>query len=124
MSVTVELGELAERIASYGFAYLVTVGDGGSAHVLAVTPVVSDAGIALGGVGRHTLGNVEANPRATLVWPPVETGGYSLIVDGSVTADPDAATVTVAPTKAILHRPAPGADGQRVGNDCQTISLP
>lgn len=124
MSVKVELGELSERISSYGFAYLITVGDEGTAHVLAVTPAVSDSGVVLGGVGRHTLGNVETNPRATLVWPPVEPGGYSLIVDGSVTADPDAATVTVTPTKAILHRPAPGADGQRIGNDCQTIALP
>jgi hypothetical protein len=78
----------------------------------------------LGGVGRHTLANVAANGHGTLVWPPVDTGGYSLIVDGAASGDADASAVTVAPTKAILHRPAPGEDGQRVGNDFQTITLP
>ena len=79
--------------------------------------------IVLGGIGRHTFANVDDNPIATLVWPPVAAGGYSLIVDGAVSADEPAATVSVTPTKAILHRPAPGEDGQRVGNDCQPIPL-
>ena len=67
MSMKVELGELAERLGDYGFAYLVTVGDDDRAHVLAVMPKA---------------------------------------------------------TKAILHRPAPGEDGKRVGSDCQDVSLP
>lgn len=126
MSVKVELGELAEKIEEYGFAYLVTVSAEGKAHVLAVTPDVTAVGVVVGGVGRHTVANVAGNAIATLVWPPVADGGYSLIVDGSAVADDsgETAVVTVAPTKAILHRPAPGEDGKRVGNDCQTISLP
>lgn len=123
MSVKVDLDELAAKIGEYGFAYLVTVSGEGRAHVLAVTPDVVDGGVVLGGIGRHTLANVGENPTATLVWPPVVAGGYSLLVDGAATSDAEAATVTVSPTKAILHRPAPGEDGKRVGNDCLDISL-
>jgi hypothetical protein len=121
MSVTVELGELATRLDEYGFAYLITVGEAGTAHVLAVTPVLTDTGLVVGGVGRHSSSNVAANPAATLVWPPLAPGGYSLIVDGAATSAD--ATITLVPTKAILHRPAPGEDGQRVGNDCQVVPL-
>lgn len=117
----VELGELAGRVAEYGFAYLITVSTEGKAHVLAVTPELVDAGVLLGGIGRHTLANVAEHPTATLVWPPVSDGGYSLIVDGAATADGE--TVTVAPAKAILHRPAPGPDGKRAGNDCAPVRL-
>lgn len=121
MSMKVELGELAARLGEYGFAYLVTVGDEGRAHVLAVMPEPTDAGLVVGGIGRHSVGNATARPSVTLVWPPTEVGGYSLIVDGSATVGDG--ELTVAPTKAILHRPAPGEDGKRVGSDCQDVSL-
>jgi hypothetical protein len=120
MTVKVELAELGERMQEYGFAYLVTVGDSGRAHVVAVTPLLGTGGVTVGGLGRHTLANVAANDVVTLVWPPRADGGYSLIVDG--TADAAESAVTVTPSRAILHRPAPGEDGQRVGNDC--VELP
>lgn len=122
MSVKVELGELAERIGDYGFAFLVTVGDEARAHVLAVTPVVVDRGLAVGGLGRHSVANATAHPDVTLVWPPPTPDGYSLIVDGTATVGDG--ELMVVPAKAILHRPAPGADGQRIGSDCQTVPLP
>ena len=122
MSMKVELGELAERLRGYGFAYLVTVGDDDRAHVLAVMPEATDAGLLVGGIGRHSVGNATARPIVTLVWPPTEVGGYSLIVDGTATVGDG--ELTVAPTKAILHRPAPGEDGKRVGSDCQDVGLP
>lgn len=118
----VDLAELAAKVDEYGFAYLITVNGEGRAHVLAVTPEMTPDGVLLGGIGRHTLANVADNPTATLIWPPADAAGYSLLVDGTVSADPGAATVTVAPTKAILHRPAPGADGKRVGNDCADLA--
>ena len=55
----------------------------------------------------------------TLVWPPREPGGYSLLVDGVATVDES--TITVAPAKAVLHRPAAGPDGRRIGSDCVGI---
>lgn len=121
MSMKVELGELAERLDDYGFAYLITVGDAGRAHVLAVTPELTDAGLAVSGVGRHSVANAGARPDVTLVWPPTTDGGYSLIVDG--VASVGDGELTVAPARAILHRPAPGEDGRRVGSDCQPVAL-
>lgn len=121
MSLKVELGELAKTLEPYGFAYLVTVGDGGRAHVLAVTPVLGDDGLVVGGVGRHSQENAAERSDVTLVWPPPEPGGFSLLVDGAATVDGE--TITVAPTKAVLHRPAPGPDGLRAGSDCAPVSL-
>lgn len=120
MSVNVELADLGQRMEEYGFAYLVTVGESGKSHVVAVTPVLAADGIAVGGMGRHTLANLATNPLVALVWPPRVEGAYSLIVDGTATGADE--TITVTPSRAILHRPAPGADGQRVGNDC--VELP
>lgn len=122
MSVKVELGELAERVGEHAFAYLVTVGESGRAHVLAVTPEVSDAGLLVGGVGKHSVTNASVHPDVTLVWPPTAAGGYSLIVDGTATVGDG--ELTIEPAKAILHRPAPGEDGRRVGSDCQSVPLP
>ncbi len=121
MSTTVELDELAATLGDYGFAYLVTVGETGRAHVLAVTPVLGDDGLVVGGVGRHSVANVAAHPDVTLIWPPPEPGGYSLLVDGTATALDS--TITVRPAKAVLHRPAPGADGLRAGSDCVTVPI-
>ena len=58
MSMKVELGELAERIREYSFAYLVTVGDEGRAHLLAVLPELGGESLTIGGVGKHSLANV------------------------------------------------------------------
>lgn len=116
MSVRVELDELAARLAEYSFAYLVTVGDGGRAHVLSVWPELRDGGLVVDGVGQHSQENAGARPDVTLVWPPSQPDGFSVLVDGSATVD--GSTITVAPTKAILHRPAAGPDGRRAGSDC------
>ena len=121
MSLKVELGELEKTLEQYGFAYLVTVGDGDRVHVLAVTPVLTDGGLVVGGVGRHSQANATDRPDVTLVWPPTEAGGFSLLVDGRATVDGE--TITVAPAKATLHRPAPGADGLRAGSDCVSVPL-
>ena len=121
MSVEVELGELGDRLAEHGFAYFVTVGEDRRVHLVAVTPVLGTEGIVVGGLGRHSVANAAATPAVTLVWPPTVDGGYSLIVDGTATVGDD--TAVVVPTKAVLHRPAPGPDGQRVGNDCQPVDL-
>lgn len=121
MSVKVELGELAGKLAGYDVAYLVTVSDDARAHVLSVWPDATDAGIVVDGVGRHTQANAAAHPDVTLVFPPTEAGGYTLLVDG--TAAVDDTTVTVSPTKAILHRPAAGPDGRRAGSDCVDVTV-
>jgi len=119
MSVKVELGELGARLADFDVAYLVTVSDEARSHVLSVWPELVDGAILVDGVGRHTQANASAHPDVTLVFPPREAGGYTLLVDGTATVD--GAAVTVAPATAILHRPAAGPDGRRAGSDCVDV---
>ena len=121
MTMKVELGELAERLGEYSFAYLVTVGDNGRAHLLAVLPELGGDALTIGGVGKHSLANIATHPTATLVWPPASPEGFSLIVDGAATTGVDDGAIVVTPTKAILHRPAVDTDGKRTGSDCAPV---
>lgn len=118
VSVTVNLDELTGALAKFTFAYLVTVGDDYRAHTVAVDPVLTDGRFHVGGIGNSTRRNAAAHPDVTLVWPPTEAGGYTLIADGR--ADVTAAGLTVAPARAVLHRAAtpgtPTASG--CGDDC------
>ena len=122
MSVKVELGELATTLADFDVAYLVTVTDDARPHVLSVWAEPTESGLVVEGVGRHTQENAVTRPDVTLVFPPLQAGGYTLLVDGR--ASVDGTTVTIEPTKAILHRPAVSPDGRRVGSDCVDVSLP
>ena len=73
--------------------------------------------------GRTTLANATRSPAVSLLWPPNEPGGYSLIVDGEATCDGD--TVAIAPTRAVLHRPGPSPDPQSSCTaDCIPITAP
>ena len=107
MSIEVPSESLAETLGGFAGAYLVTVGSDRRAHVVAVTPVLHGARLHAGEPGRTTRGNVEDNATVTLVWPPLVAGGHSLIVDG--TGEIRDSELVVAPTRAVLHRPAPVA---------------
>jgi hypothetical protein len=121
VSMKVELEELATRLQEYSYAYLVTVGEEGKAHLLAVLPELSPDALTISGVGKHSLANVELHPTATLVWPPTSPDGFSLIVDGTATVGTSDGEIVVKPTKAILHRPAVDAEGNRTGSDCAPV---
>lgn len=110
MSVPVELSKLAEAMARFRFAYLLTASDGdGAPHAVAVTPVLADGALAIAGLGRRTQSNAQARPKVSLVWPPLAATEYSLIVDGL--ASTDGASMQIRPTRAVLHRPvAPDAE--------------
>ncbi len=109
MSIQVELSELASALTAYEFAYLITTADDGRAHVIAVTPTLVGSVLTVADLGRRTLANASARPEVTLVWPPQQSGGYSLIVDGP--AEVADGVVSVMPSRAVLHRPAPIAGG-------------
>lgn len=117
MSVKVDLDELGSALADFSFAYLITVGADHRAHAIAVTPVLAGGVFDLGAPGATTSRNLEQHPTVTLVWPPGEPGGYSLIVDGIGTVG---ASLTVAPERAVLHRPAAEAPPGPTGcpHDC------
>ena len=56
----------------------------------------------------------------TLLWPPPQPGGYSLIVDGTAEvtdADDETARLGVVPTRALLHREA-DSDSPEVAKGC------
>ncbi|MDT5095091.1 MAG: hypothetical protein QOH60_4454 [Mycobacterium sp.] len=108
MSVTVDLEQLAQTLADYTFAYLVTVGDDYRAHTVAIDPAFVDHAFFVGSVGGTTRRNINQHNVITLVWPPREPGGYTLIVDGTGHFSDD--VLTVEPVRAVLHRKAqPGS---------------
>jgi hypothetical protein len=93
---------LAEEIERHGpVAHLVTVGDGGRPHVVAVR-VRWEGDELAAGAGRHTAANMAARPGVTLLWPAPPGQAYSLIVDGTARVDGESARVR--PTRAVLHR--------------------
>ncbi len=117
MSVKVDIDELASALADFDYAYLITVGADHRAHAIAVQPVLAGGVFELGIAGATTSCNLEGNRNVTLLWPPREPGGYSLIVDGTGNLG---ASLTVTPERAVLHRPAGGAPAGPTGcpHDC------
>jgi hypothetical protein len=104
MSVKVDLDQLADALDGFTFAYLVTVGDDYRAHTVAVEPVLADGAIDVGPVGGGTRRNLALHDDVTLIWPPREPGGYTLIVDG--TGQAKDTSLQVVPSRAVLHRKA------------------
>jgi len=125
-----DLEHLGREIDRYGTrAYLVTVTHDGRPHL-------SPADVAFDGAAvsaRTASGSKAARFAATdalvcLHWPPgAGHDGYSLIVDGTPTVSDDGAvaTIRVAPTRAVLHKPLPGPLGDVAndvcGHDCREV---
>ena len=103
MSVAVPIPELAAALAAYPWGYLVTVSDRQRAHSLAAPTAYAD-GVFTVPAGRGTRANAGARPEVTMLFPPADGTGYSLIVDGDAVVFDDRVEVT--PTSAVLHRPA------------------
>jgi hypothetical protein len=128
----VDLNRLAAALPDYPFAYLITVDDNYRAHTVTVEPELRDlpdgsagpegpgAILDVGLIGGRTRENLAHRGDVTLLWPPPEPGGYSLIVDGRAEAtESDAQTVRlgVVPTRALLHRDA-DADSPEAAKGC------
>lgn len=107
MSIPVALAELAEALERFGSGHLLTTplsGAGaGRVKVVTVDPVLVDGALRIAGPGRGTLANVAENPAVTVLFPPLERHGHSLLVDGTATVEGE--DVVVAPSAAVLHRP-------------------
>ena len=105
--------------------YLVTVTPDASPHCRTVTVAwgVPDGELTVAPVPRTWARAETAGYRqVSLLWPPAEPGGYTLIVDGTGTygqAD-GGPTLTVTVTRAVLHRrgPAPAGSSSPCGSDC------
>jgi hypothetical protein len=120
------LGRLRAEIDSRASdPYLLTVTSGHRPHCGTVTVAwdAPDGQLAVRPVPRTWAESEAAGYRqVTLLWPPAEPGGYSLIADGTGAcrqAGSDLAVI-VAVTRAVLHRrgPAPGDSGSSCGSDC------
>ncbi|MGV0836699.1 pyridoxamine 5'-phosphate oxidase family protein [Mycolicibacterium thermoresistibile] len=117
--MSVDLGRLAEALADFDYAFLITAGDAGKPHTVMLDPVLADGVFDVGAVGDRTSTNVAQHPDVTLLWPPRQPGGYALMVDGRAEAAGDG--LRVVPTKALLHRrAAPGSPAAESGclHDC------
>ena len=102
MSIAVGLDELRQRMEEFPTdPYLLSVGDNGRAHSVAV-PVRWSGDDLIVPAGNTTKRNATARPLVALLWPPPERGGFSLIVDADARVDGN--EITLRPTKAVLHR--------------------
>ncbi|MGF2946463.1 pyridoxamine 5'-phosphate oxidase family protein [Mycobacterium sp. Lab-001] len=124
----VDLQRLAAALTDYAYAYLITVDDGYHVHTVTVAPTLRDGTFDVGPIGGSTRDNLARRGDVTLLWPPTEPGGYSLIVDGHAQdATPGSASLSVVPDRALLHRDAaPDSPGAAKGvlHDCVVFSLP
>ena len=123
MSIAVDVADLARALQGFGAGYLLTT-KGGNVKVVTVEPTVADGVVLVESPGRGTLANLADNPALTLVFPPLESKGFTLLVDGAAEVSGD--DVRVTPTGAVLHRPASHADGPPApdgcGNDCAPVA--
>lgn len=141
----VDVKRLAAALTNYPFAYLITVDDGYRVHTVTVEPRLRDlpdelnepdesggpgAIVDVGLIGGRTRENLAHRRDVTLLWPPPEPGGYSLIVDGraeAIESDSETVRLGVVPTRALLHRDV-DPDSPRAAkgclHDCVVFSLP
>lgn len=122
MSIPVDITKLADAVAAYRFAYLLSVGEDRQAHAVATQPQLAEGRFTLTGLGRRSRTNVHTQPAVTLLWPPRDADDYSLIIDGDAALDGEVLTIT--PTRAVLHRPAPSPDpASACASDCMELPL-
>jgi hypothetical protein len=121
MSIPVDLDALRDQLAQRRRpAYVITAGDAGPPHLVATYLRWAD-GAFEAPAGRHTARNVGERPHASVVVPPDEAGGYSLIFDADAAVDGE--VVRLAPTTAVLHRPAEGeGEPGSCGHDCAPVT--
>lgn len=121
MSIAIPLEELRAALAERGgSAYLLTVSDDACPHAVHV-PIAWDGDRLAAEVGRRSAANSAARPRVSLLYPVRGDGDYSLIVDGTAVVETSAGVhrLLIAPTRAVLHRPAAAPDpAAACGADC------
>jgi hypothetical protein len=127
MSIPVDTTKLAAELDRYGFSpYLLSVTPNATAHCVHVAVTFDPTtGSFTCDAGNRSRANIAANTAVSLLFVAFEPDGYSLIVDGAGSVDDSAGTVTVAATKAVLHRPAPSgaiADPASCGSDCVPLT--
>ncbi len=119
-----EIEQLGEALAGRGPGYLLTASGDGRVKAVTVEPTLVE-GVLRCPASRGSAANLAAQPAATLLFPPVDDRGHTLLVDGTAAADD--AGIAFTPESAVLHRPASHADGPSAsvgdcGNDCVPVT--
>jgi uncharacterized RmlC-like cupin family protein len=100
MSISVPLSELPAALEEFDGGYLLTT-TGERVKAVHVRPVLRDGVLLVRSPGGGSLANARSNPAVTLLWPSLQPGGPSLLVDG--TAEVDGETLHVRPASGVLH---------------------
>lgn len=101
MSILVDLADLPRTLADFDRGYLLSSKDG-RVKAVSVRAEVDGGTLLVRTPGRGSVANVGANPDVTLLFPPLESPGMTLLVDGTAAAEGD--DVRVTPTGAVLHK--------------------
>ncbi|AXH95184.1 pyridoxamine 5'-phosphate oxidase family protein [Ornithinimicrobium avium] len=123
MSIPVDLTALGEALGRHDTAYLLTAGEP-RPHVAEVFPELVEGVVVLEEPGRTARRTVGDRPAVTVLMPPRERGGYTLIVDGEGVLD-EAGALRITPSTAVLHRASSWSGHEdhdsECGNDCRPI---
>lgn len=127
MSIPVEPADIGKQMEQFGTAaYVLTVRDDATPHI-AHLDMRLDGDVLRCGASRSAAANVAQRPTISLLWPPFEPGGYSMIVDAEArTVDgDDGLELELRPMSGVLHRPATPATPAAIPNcssDCASLS--
>ena len=104
MSIPVDVGDLAKALEGFGAGYLLT-NRGARSRWSPSSRRSTDGIVLVEGPGKGTVANLADNAAVTLVFPPREPRGFTLLVDG--TAESRATTSgSRRPTRCCTGRPA------------------
>jgi len=109
VSIRVEIEDLPGEIVARGPGYLLSSVMDSRPHAAHLNFEVAAAAGQVQlrtAAGNTARANCRQRPAVTVLWPAVDDGGYSLIVDGEARID-DEDHVVITATGAVLHRPAP-----------------
>lgn len=114
MSHKVEPSDLAATSAPYGNTpFLVYTGESGAARINHVVVEIEEGDGRVTarcvGFGRGVAARASLGTTLSLLWPPHEEGGFSLIADGLGKVEDEVLSIEI--STAVLHRPAP-VDGR------------
>ena len=127
MSIPVEPADIGKQMEQFGTAaYVLTVRDDATPHI-AHLDMRLEGDVLRCGASRSAAANVAQRPTISLLWPPFEPGGYSMIVDAEArTVDgDDGLELELRPTSGVLHRPATPATpaaNPNCSSDCAPLS--
>lgn len=121
MSVRVDPDDLLSQLQSFGVApYLLTTSADLRPHTTHVVVRLESRELRAT-IGRKTAMNIAERAAVSLLWQPFELGGFSLIVDGDATVEPDGEdnVAVIHVTAAVLHRNAAPDAGYLA--DCEVL---